>query len=199
MQSPSLQGLKTSRLQIFQPDWSLPKLCACSENLTFESNLVDLGVPEEYHDFTDVFSRVKSDTLAPHWPYNLKIIIEDGTLPPQPLIYSLSTSELETLQEFLDKHLNIGFSWPSSSLHSPPILFVKKKDGSLTVQMLIPTYIRTLLPQHHFQLSFTIASSHSQHSYTSTQPSDSSPFSNDMLTPEFIPMQHLDTCDNQHV
>ena len=52
-------------------------------------------------------------------------------MPPQPLIYSLSNSELGTLWEFIDEHLNIGFIWPSRSSHGAPILFVKKKDGSL--------------------------------------------------------------------
>jgi hypothetical protein len=30
------------------------------------------GVPEKYHDFTDVFSKQKADKLAPHRPYDLK-------------------------------------------------------------------------------------------------------------------------------
>jgi len=68
------------------------------ENLTFESDPVDLeGVAKEYHDFANVFSKVKADMLVPHRPYDLKIILEDGDSPPQPLLYSLSTSELETL------------------------------------------------------------------------------------------------------
>jgi hypothetical protein len=53
--------------------------------------------PKEYHDFMDVFSKTKVDTLAPHLPYDLKIQLEDGASPPQPPIYSLSTSELATL------------------------------------------------------------------------------------------------------
>ena len=47
--------------------------------------------------------------LAPHRPYDLKITLEDCASPPQPLVYLLSTSELETLQGFLNEHLNIGF------------------------------------------------------------------------------------------
>ena len=89
------------------------------------------SISEAYWDFSDVFSKAKADTLAPHWPYDLKIALEDGAMPPQPLIYSLSNSELGTLREFIDEHLNIGFIWPSCSSHGAPILFVKKKDGSL--------------------------------------------------------------------
>ena len=90
-----------------------------------------LDVPENYHDFTDVFSKAKADTPAPHQPYDFKITLEDGKEPPQPPIYPLSTSELKTLREFLNKHLNIGFIQPSRSSHRAPILFIKKKDGSL--------------------------------------------------------------------
>ena len=52
-------------------------------------------------------------------------------MPLQPPIYSLSNSELGTLREFIDKHLNISFIQLSRSSHGTPILFVKKKDGSL--------------------------------------------------------------------
>ena len=35
-------------------------------------------VPEEYHDFADVFNKRKADTLPAHHPYDLKINLEDG-------------------------------------------------------------------------------------------------------------------------
>src|SRR6202030_1508062 len=63
---------------------------------------IDLtGVPEEYHDFADVFSEVKANKLPPHRPYNLKINIEEESTPPLGPIYSLSKTELEALREFL--------------------------------------------------------------------------------------------------
>ena len=46
-------------------------------------------------------------------------------------IYSLLASEQEVLKEFIKKNLNMGFIWPISFLHSVPVLFVKKKNGSL--------------------------------------------------------------------
>src|SRR5271168_4960031 len=46
-------------------------------------------------------------------------------------MYSVSQSELQTLREFIDEHLRIGFIRHSSSPHGAPILFVRKKDGSL--------------------------------------------------------------------
>jgi hypothetical protein len=74
------------------------------------ANLVHLkDLPKEYHDFVDVFSKSKADTLAPHRPYDLKIQLEDGASPPQPPIYLLSSSELTTLREFLNEHLSMGY------------------------------------------------------------------------------------------
>ena len=62
------------------------------------STLIDItGIPEEYHDFADVFSEVKANKLPPHRPYNLKINIEEGSTPPLGPIYSLSKTELEAL------------------------------------------------------------------------------------------------------
>jgi hypothetical protein len=93
---------------------------------------VDLkDLPKAYHDFAYVVSKSKADTLAPHRPYDLKIQLENSASPPQPPIYSLSTSQLATLQEFLDEHLSMGYIQPTWSSHRAPILFVQKKDGSL--------------------------------------------------------------------
>ena len=88
-------------------------------------------VPKVYHDFADVFSKTRANTLAPHRPYDLKINLEEGTSPPLGPIYSLSVSELQSLREFIDEHLKIGFICPSGSSHGAPVIFVRKKDGSL--------------------------------------------------------------------
>src|SRR3984957_14815174 len=105
--------------------------------LTFRSSSpndrpIDLtGIPEEYHDFANVFSKVKANKLPPHRPYNLKINIEEGSTPPLGLIYSLLKTELEALREFLDENIANGFIRPTRSPYGAPILFVKKKEGAL--------------------------------------------------------------------
>jgi len=63
--------------------------------------------------------------------YDLKIEIEDGAKPPLGPIYPLSESELVALREFIDEHLAMGFIRSSKSPFGAPVLFVKKKDGSL--------------------------------------------------------------------
>ena len=114
----------------FQLNIALADIKGRAANLN--SNSVDMeSVPEAYWDFSNVFSKAKADTLAPHRPCDLKIILEDSATPPHPLIYSLLNSKLGTLRNFIDEHLNIGFIRLSRSSHGATILFVKKKDGSL--------------------------------------------------------------------
>jgi hypothetical protein len=88
-------------------------------------------VPEEYHEFADVFSEKKSKTLAPHRSYDLKIELEEGAEPPLGPIYPLSPLELEALRNFLEENLSTGFIRPTSSKHGAPVIFVKKKSGAL--------------------------------------------------------------------
>ncbi|KAJ3009535.1 hypothetical protein NUW54_g2750 [Trametes sanguinea] len=89
------------------------------------------GVPSEYHEFANVFSKKKADTLPEHWPYGLKITLGEGKVLPLGLIYSLSQVELHILREYIEENLCSGFIRPSNLPCRAPVLFIKKKDGSL--------------------------------------------------------------------
>ena len=89
------------------------------------------NIPSEYHEFANIFSKTKAETLPPHHPYDLKINLEEGAEPLVGPIYSLSASEQEALKKFIEENLNIGFIQLTSSPHSALVLFIKKKDGSL--------------------------------------------------------------------
>jgi len=67
------------------------------------------NVPFEYHEFANVFSKTKAETLPSHCPYDLKINLEEGAQPLVGPIYSLSASEQETLKKCIEENLNIGF------------------------------------------------------------------------------------------
>jgi len=96
------------------------------------SEKIDLSsIPEEYHEYADVFSKSKAETFAPHRPYDLQIDLEKDSHPLVGTIYSLSKFKQETLKEFIDENLTNGFIRSTSSPHGAPVLFVKKKDGSL--------------------------------------------------------------------
>ena len=113
------------------------KLC-CLHSLDIQANSAKLAetpdlsnVSSEYHEFANVFSKTKAKTLPSHHPYDLKINLEEGAQPPVGPIYSLSASEQEALKKFIEENLNMGFIRPTSSPYGTPVLFVKKKDGSL--------------------------------------------------------------------
>jgi hypothetical protein len=89
------------------------------------------GIPLEYHDFANVFSKTKANTLAEHRPYDLKIDLEEGAELPLSRIYSLSQEEQKALQDFIDENVPTGFIRPSLSPHGAPVLFSQKKDSGL--------------------------------------------------------------------
>jgi len=112
------------------------KLCLHSSDIQANSAKLaetpDLSnVPSEYHEFANIFSKTKAETLPSHHPYDLKINLKEGAQTLVGLIYSLSASEQEALKKFIEENLNTGFIQPTSSPHGAPVLFVKKKDGSL--------------------------------------------------------------------
>ena len=91
-------------MQTFRIHLSNISISANSASVSEEA--LDLSsVPEEYHDFADVFSKAKAEKLALHQPYNLKINLKEGTSLPIIPMYPLSQSELEVLHNFLDDHL----------------------------------------------------------------------------------------------
>ena len=92
-------------------------------------------IPKPLHPYLDAFSKQKAITLLPCCPYDHSIDLEDGTSPPFGPIYSLSKVEQLALHNFLDKNLANEFIHPSQSSTGAPILFIKKKDGSLHLAM----------------------------------------------------------------
>ncbi|MBW0557181.1 hypothetical protein O181_096896 [Austropuccinia psidii MF-1] len=83
-------------------------------------------VPPVYHQYLDLFSKVKAEKLPPHCTCDQHIELE-GLLPPIGVIYSLSNQESETLQAYILENVEKGFIRPSSSSTVAPVLFVKKR------------------------------------------------------------------------
>ena len=84
-----------------------------------------------YYNLEGVFSKEKANELPVSSPYDYEIKLEEDYQPPYSLIYPLSTPELQVLREYLHNNLAKRFIQYSTSSTSTPILFVKKKDGSL--------------------------------------------------------------------
>lgn len=89
-------------------------------------------IPSKYHLFTDVFDKEQADTLPSHRPGvdHAIPLVDDATVPFGP-IYPLSQDELAVLSEYIKTNLENGFISRSTSPAGAPIMFVKKKDGSL--------------------------------------------------------------------
>ena len=112
------------------------EICLCFSDIqTNSAKLIETpnlsNVSSKYYKFANVFSKTKAEVLISYCPYNFWINLEEDAQPLVSPIYSLSVSEQEALKEFIKKNLNMSFIWQTSSLHSTPVLFIKKKDSSL--------------------------------------------------------------------
>jgi hypothetical protein len=89
-------------------------------------------LPPWLHDMADAFSKKAADTLPQSRSFDHKLRF-DGPEPSMTRahLYKMSTPELEKMREYLIENLEKGFIKPSDSSYSSPVLFVKKKDGSL--------------------------------------------------------------------
>ncbi|XP_077249415.1 uncharacterized protein LOC143888918 [Tasmannia lanceolata] len=87
----------------------------------------DISVVSE---FLDVFPEDLTE-LPPHREIDFTIALEPGTLRISKAPYQMAPAQLKELKEQLSELLEKGFIRPSSSPWGAPVLFVKKKDGSL--------------------------------------------------------------------
>ncbi|MBW0499041.1 hypothetical protein O181_038756 [Austropuccinia psidii MF-1] len=87
-------------------------------------------VPSAYHQYFDVFSKLKAEKLPPHCTCDHHTKLE-GYLPPVGVIYSLSNQDSDTLRTYISDNVKKSFIGTSSSSTGEPVLFVKKKDGNL--------------------------------------------------------------------
>lgn len=94
-------------------------------------NLAPNGLEECYQDYADVFSEDLALELPPHAPQDLPILLEEGKQPPHFPLYNMSEVELSHLRKYIAEYLRRGWIRRSSSPAGAPILFAKKKDGSL--------------------------------------------------------------------
>ncbi|XP_057192457.1 uncharacterized protein LOC130555915 [Triplophysa rosa] len=89
------------------------------------------GVPVEYHDLSMVFSKSRATSLPPHRSYDCAINLLPGTSPPKGRLYSLSGTEREAMDKYIQEALLAGLIRRSSSPAGAGFFFVQKKDGSL--------------------------------------------------------------------
>ena len=81
--------------------------------------------------FSHVFPDELPAGLPPTREVDHKIELVPGAVPPSRPTFRLSESELVELKKQLDELVKAGFIRPSKSPFGAPILFVKKKDGTM--------------------------------------------------------------------
>ena len=88
-------------------------------------------VPEDLHEFLDVFDENKVNRFPESNVWDHKIDMKEGFEPKSFKNYNLKPEEQKELDKFLDKNLEKGYIRPSQSPMASPLFFVKKKDGKL--------------------------------------------------------------------
>ena len=81
--------------------------------------------------YGDVLKGMPKDFMPPSRSFDLKIELQEGHSPPYASTYRMSPLELDELRKQLTELQDRGFIQPSQSPYGSPILFVRKKDGSL--------------------------------------------------------------------
>jgi hypothetical protein len=82
-------------------------------------------------EFADVLKGMPPGFMPPERPFDHTIPLEEGHTPSYSSTYRMSPGELDEVKRQLADLLERGFIQPSSSPYGSPILFVRKKDGSL--------------------------------------------------------------------
>jgi hypothetical protein len=89
-------------------------------------------VPEQYRDFSKVFSEAESDQLPQHQPWDHTIDLKPDAPETQRLkVYPMPVNEQAELDRFIHENLEKGYIVPSKSLMASPVFFIKNKDGKL--------------------------------------------------------------------
>jgi hypothetical protein len=91
------------------------------------------GIPQAYIDLAAAFSEERANRLPVHGPHEMAIDLEPGKTAPHGPLYSLSANEAEVLRDYINKNLQRGWIRRSTSKAGAPILFAKKKDGTLRI------------------------------------------------------------------
>ncbi|XP_044510183.1 uncharacterized protein LOC123228802 [Mangifera indica] len=88
-------------------------------------------IAEVLDRYADVMPAALPKTLPPKRRIDHKIELEPGARPPARAPYRMGPMELEELRKQLDELLDAGFIQPSKAPYGAPVLFQRKKDGTL--------------------------------------------------------------------
>lgn len=110
--------------------WPTPQLKQESQPLPPQKELIP-NLSQKYQVYTDVFKKKNVVVSPQHQDYNCPITLPSTGKIPVGNIYVILEPELATLQEYLWENLAQEFIRKFTSYIEAPIIFIKKKDGSL--------------------------------------------------------------------
>src|SRR5271168_3969151 len=104
---------------------------AAEENKKKEGIPIKKLVPEEYHEYLDVFDEEMANRFTEQRSWDHKIEMNERFEPKSFKSYNLTPEEQIEQDKFIKENLEKGYIRPSQSPMASPFFFVKKKDGKL--------------------------------------------------------------------
>jgi hypothetical protein len=100
--------VKKGKLAIFKA--SLYDINKAIEAKDLNERPLEEIVPEQYHEFLPLFSKVLADTLPTHGHgIDHEVRLKEGETPPWRPLYSMLRAELVVLTELLEENMSKGF------------------------------------------------------------------------------------------
>jgi len=129
-ESSFFRTVKKGKLKVFKA--SLYDINKAIEAKDLKERPLKEIVPEQYHEFLPLFSKILADRLPPHRPgIDREVRLKEGETPRWGPLYSMLRTELVVLKEWLEENMSKGFIRQSSSPFAAPVLCAKKPDGGL--------------------------------------------------------------------
>lgn len=106
---------------------------SCSSLAAREQEPTRATAEREYieQEYADIFRDQLPNQLPPSRALDHRIDLVPGSTPPNRATYRMSPKELDELKRQLNELVEHGFIQPSQSPFGAPVLFARKKDGSL--------------------------------------------------------------------
>ena len=89
-------------------------------------------IPEEYHEWLDIFNEKASEQFPDSRPWDHAINLKDGFKPKSFKAYPLSPEEHKLQEEFIKENLEKKYIWLSKSPMASPFFFITKKEKGKT-------------------------------------------------------------------
>lgn len=81
--------------------FQFPSVCIASMTIERPETQSHVIIPPDYHEFRDVFSKVKASELPPHRSYTYTIDLLAGATPPHNYIYPLAGKKTQAMNEYI--------------------------------------------------------------------------------------------------